>query len=169
MTAQVVTFVTNNDSNSVANFASGTFSTDGGAAAGVIVALGFTPRYIKVVNITDLLVDEWFDGFAGIIGSQLYATLHTVGSTGDITLVEGDTAGTYTDMIVPLGPENTDMSSALVALTAVTQVADPGLQDAGNSVGGLHTNAQGGFVGNGFYLDAGIAISSKKFAWYAMG
>lgn len=60
----------------VSNLAVGSFTSDNTA---VDVTLGFKPRYVKVINYTDLLVWEWLDGFAAT------HTLLTTGSTGVIT------------------------------------------------------------------------------------
>lgn len=54
-----------NNGTGVANFASGSYLTDGTAAA-ITITCGFTPRYVKVVNVTGgstgLIFMEWFDG-----------------------------------------------------------------------------------------------------------
>lgn len=74
---------TNTQANSVGivNFASGYVVTDAGAAADTNFQLGFKPRYVKWVNLTDRIIDEWWDGMA-VDGS---AGLHTV-AAGTITL-----------------------------------------------------------------------------------
>ena len=49
------------------NFASGriTFGADAITAADYVVqTLGFTPRYIKVENVTDRISVEWYEGMA---------------------------------------------------------------------------------------------------------
>lgn len=49
------------------NFASGriTFGADAITAADYVVqTLGFTPRYIKVENVTDRISAEWYEGMA---------------------------------------------------------------------------------------------------------
>jgi len=147
MTAAVVTLGATTQENGIANFASGTFSTDAGTAADYTIYTGFKPRYIRVVNITDLLEYEWF------VGLTNPGALLTTGSTGAVTNSAVEAAG-----ITVLGPATDDTSAA------VAQVADKGL-----IVGGEHTNVQGGEVGNGFTIDEDIMVASKSFAWFAMG
>ena len=148
MTAAVVTPVANDQNYGIANFASMSFTTDGGTPAAYVVPVGFQPRYVKVfVSGTNPNTYEWFDGMANPY------SLITTGSTGVTT--EG------TDITV-LGPENTDFGTAAAPLNAaVPLVDDPGLNVAGNSVGGLHTNVQGGFIGYGVSLDSTIMAASS--------
>jgi len=148
MTAAVVTLGATTQENSVANFASGTFSTDAGVAADYIIALGFKPRYVRVVNITDLLAFEW------MVGLTNPGALLTTGSTGAVTNNATEAGG-----ITVLG-------AGAVGDTAVSRVADPGLIV---STPAEHTNSQGGVVGNGFTLDEDIMVASKSFLWFAMG
>ena len=62
MAAQVLT--TNSQTNlaGVTNHAIGKIVTDSGDAAAVTVTLGFAPRKVKFVNLTDRTVDEWYEG-----------------------------------------------------------------------------------------------------------
>lgn len=46
---------------SVYNFAVGHISTDAVGAVAQTIQLGFLPRKIKVVNLTDRIVDEWYE------------------------------------------------------------------------------------------------------------
>jgi hypothetical protein len=46
---------------SVYNFAVGHISTDAVAAAAQTIQLGFLPRKIKFVNLTDRITDEWYE------------------------------------------------------------------------------------------------------------
>lgn len=74
-------FSTNTQTNStgVLNIATGKIVTDGAAAAAATLTLGFTPRYFKLINHTDRIVDEWVDGMASA------ASLHAV-AAGTLTL-----------------------------------------------------------------------------------
>lgn len=54
--------IQNNPSGSIYNFATGHINTDAVAAAAQTVSLGFMPRKIRFVNLTDRIVDEWFEG-----------------------------------------------------------------------------------------------------------
>lgn len=58
-------FTTNTQAqaNSVDNFASGQLVLDaGGPGAGLILSLGFIPRYIELWNATDAATHEWYEG-----------------------------------------------------------------------------------------------------------
>jgi phosphatidylserine synthase len=70
---------TQTNSNGVNCFAVGKIVTDASAAAAATITLGFVPRYVKFVNLTDRIVDEWFEGMASA------SSLHTV-AAGTMTL-----------------------------------------------------------------------------------
>lgn len=70
---------TQSNSNGVVNYAVGKVVTDAGAAAATTFTLGFVPRKVKFVNLTDRIVDEWFEGMASA------SSLHTV-AAGTVTL-----------------------------------------------------------------------------------
>ncbi len=70
---------TQTNSSGVGNFAIGKIVTDGAAAAAATLTLGFTPRYFKLVNLTDRITDEWFEGMASA------SSLHSV-AAGTMTL-----------------------------------------------------------------------------------
>jgi hypothetical protein len=63
---------TQTNGNGVSNRAIGKIVTDGSAAAAATITLGFTPRYVRFVNLTDRITDEWFEGMASA------SSLHTV-------------------------------------------------------------------------------------------
>lgn len=70
---------TQSNSNGVVNYAVGKVVTDGGAAAATTFTLGFAPRKIRFVNLTDRIQDEWFEGMSAA------NSLHTV-AAGTVTL-----------------------------------------------------------------------------------
>lgn len=70
---------TQSNSNGVNCFAVGKIVTDASAAAAATVTLGFVPRYVRFVNLTDRITDEWFEGMAAA------SSLHTV-AAGTLTL-----------------------------------------------------------------------------------
>ena len=79
----------------IPNMATGKIVTDSGAAAATTINLGFAPSYIKFVNQTDRIIDEWFTGMAAA------ESLHTAAngtvtdeSTNGITVVGVTAAGT---------------------------------------------------------------------------
>ena len=69
-----VTF--NSQSAGMANVATGSATSDN---TGLNVRLGFKPRVIKLINVTDLLTWEWVEGMPAA------TVLLTTGSTGVIT------------------------------------------------------------------------------------
>ena len=92
---------TQTNSNGVNCFAVGKIITDSATAAAATIALGFTPRYVRFVNLTDRITDEWFEGMASA------SSLHAV-AAGTLTLET-------TNGIAVSGPSFT--------LTATTMVA----------------------------------------------
>lgn len=74
-----ITTNTHSNASGICNFVVGKIVTDGGASSGVTVFPGFAPRKVKFVNLTDRIVDEWFEG----MGSA--SSLHTV-AAGTMTL-----------------------------------------------------------------------------------
>lgn len=53
-----------NPGGSVYSFAVGHITTDAAAAVAQTIQLGFAPRKIKFVNLTDRITDEWYEGMA---------------------------------------------------------------------------------------------------------
>ena len=80
-----VTVNSTGNSEGVVNLATFKLTTDSASAAAYTLSVGFTPRHVKLVNITDVLVDEWHDGMAA------NTALHLVGSTGVMTSTTGIT------------------------------------------------------------------------------
>lgn len=70
---------TQTNTNGVANLAFGKIVSDAGAAAAATISLGFVPRYVRFVNLTDRITDEWFEGMASA------SSLHAV-AAGTLTL-----------------------------------------------------------------------------------
>lgn len=70
---------TQTNGNGVANYAVGKIVTSAAAAEAATLTLGFTPRYFKLVNLTDRITDEWFEGMASA------SSLHAV-AAGTMTL-----------------------------------------------------------------------------------
>lgn len=70
---------TQTNTNGVPNRAVGKVVEDATAAVATTFTLGFVPRYIKFVNATDRIIDEWFEGMASA------SSIHTV-ANGTVTL-----------------------------------------------------------------------------------
>lgn len=76
---------------SIHNFASGSFTSDNTAA---VVALGFKPRWVKVVNTTDVIVWEKIEGMAAANSVKTVTAGTTTIDTGSAILINTD--GTIT-------------------------------------------------------------------------
>lgn len=109
MTNQVLTIVSQSNSESVVNHALIRATTDAGTATAETFALGFVPRRVKVVNLTGLIIDEWFEGMAAA------SSVHTVGSTGVVTL--------ETTHGVTVNPQGNALGGASITLDATTMAA----------------------------------------------
>lgn len=105
-----ITTNTQSNSNGVSNRAIGKIITDGGAAAAATITLGFTPRYVRFVNLTDRITDEWFEGMASA------SSLHAV-AAGTMTLET-------TNGIAVSGPSFTVTATTLVASKTFYWVAE---------------------------------------------
>lgn len=70
---------TQSNTNGVTYLAIGQVVTDAGAAAATTFALPFKPRFVRFVNLTDRITDEWYEGMASA------SSLHTV-AAGTMTL-----------------------------------------------------------------------------------
>jgi phosphatidylserine synthase len=57
---------------SICNIAVGQVVTDSATAAAATFTIGFVPRYVRFVNLTDRITDEWFEGMSSA------NSLHTV-------------------------------------------------------------------------------------------
>jgi hypothetical protein len=92
---------TQTNSNGVLNVAFGQCTTSSATAAAATITLGFTPKYVKFVNATDRITDEWFEGMASA------SSIHTV-AAGTVTLET-------TNGIAVSGPSFTLTATTLVA------------------------------------------------------
>lgn len=82
----------------VPNFASGSFTSDNTAT---IVKLGFKPRWIKVVNSTDVIVWEKLEGMAAANSIKTVTAGTTTIDTGSAIVDNGD--GTFTISAAAVG------------------------------------------------------------------
>jgi hypothetical protein len=71
------------NSTGVTNFAVGKIVTSSASAAAATITLGFAPRHVRFVNLTDRITDEWWEGMASA------SSLHTV-AAGTQTLEATD-------------------------------------------------------------------------------
>lgn len=85
---------TRTQSGGIANYATGYVVTDSGTAADTTFTVGFVPRKVRFVNLTDRITDDWYVGMAA------FSSLHTV-AVGTVTLettngISVGTDGTFT-------------------------------------------------------------------------
>jgi hypothetical protein len=71
---------TNTQSNNagVSNVSVGSIVTDAGAAADTTITLGFNPRSVTFVNVTDRIQDVWYEGMPA------FSSIHTI-AAGTVT------------------------------------------------------------------------------------
>lgn len=63
------------------------FTTNADTAADTTFAFGFKPRYVRFINLTDRIEDEWFEGMAaGYALHTVAAGTRTLVTTGGITI-----------------------------------------------------------------------------------
>lgn len=102
------TIVSQSNADSVVNHAVISATTDATTAAAMTFPLGFTPRVVRVHNLTDRISDEWFEGMAAA------SSLHTI-ATGVRTLITADG--------ITVIPQNNAGGGASIMLDANTMVA----------------------------------------------
>lgn len=143
------------------NVASGSFLMDATATVGAFVFVtGFTPRYVKFVNLTDRIIDEWFDSMA-----QDYS-LHTI-ATGVVTLVT--TGGIKTDTVPAGNTNNTTIvpGGVLASATAAAATTAP-IYSAGTAPA-LYSGSTAYTLTGSFSVPAALIPASKHVAWVAFG
>jgi len=86
-----ITTNTQTNTNGVANLAVGKIVSDAGAAAALTISLGFVPRFVRFVNLTDRITDEWYEGMASASSLHVVAAgTQTLETTNGIA-VSGQT------------------------------------------------------------------------------
>lgn len=147
-------------SGGVTNFASGYYTGDGTQGA-IAVNIGFTPRYVKLMNLTDLLFYEYFEGMdAALADTDVDDTLLTTGSTGAVTNDDNNAIQTNASVVTSTqvafpapGAQSPDdgVNGTTTVTTVATDKSKPRLQfNAGSS--GAITN-----------------VNSKVYLWMAFG
>lgn len=79
----------------MARVASGAHKDDAASPAAITLTLGFTPRYVKMVNVTTIQVQEWFEGL-GV--ADAFKTVNSASAQFSLILTGGITVsgGTVT-------------------------------------------------------------------------
>lgn len=94
---------TTTNANGVLHRAQEIITTSAAAATAITLTYGFVPKRVKLINVTDRISDEWFEGMAAA------SSLHIVAAgTGTLEATNGVTV-------------DTDLRT--VTLTAVTMAA----------------------------------------------
>lgn len=90
------TIVTQSNSEGVVNIATAKLTTNADAAAAYTLALGFTPRRVRIVNVktaAGVVINEWYEGMpaaAAVVTDGTVATgTTTYVTTGGITVADG--------------------------------------------------------------------------------
>lgn len=83
-----------NNSNGVLSRSVMAFTTDAVAAADTVLNFGFKPRLVQVINLTDRITDEWFEGMAATQALHTIATGVRTLDTNSLIVVNAD--GTVT-------------------------------------------------------------------------
>lgn len=102
------TIVSQSNSESIINYAQVRLTTDAAAAAAFTLPLGFLPRKVRIVNLTDRIQQEWFEGMAAL------SSLDTA-AVGTVTL--NTTTG------ITVNPTANDGSGNSVTFSSATMVA----------------------------------------------
>lgn len=144
----------------IANFACGYYTGDG-TQGQLVIPIGFTPRYVKLMNVTDLLFYEFFEGINAAAGdTDNDDTYLTTGSSGDIT-VDDNTAiqtnasiVTATEMALNV-PGSSSADLGTTGTTTVTFVK--------------YDNTQPRLAFNAGSSGAVTNVNSKVYYWMALG
>ena len=87
------------------NFAAGAI-LDTGTVAAMKITLGWKPRYVRILNVTGLVVEEWVEGmsdangFLGIDSGAGAVDYSLITSNGITPADDGFTIGLNTDVLV---------------------------------------------------------------------
>lgn len=75
------------------NLTTASYMDDAATPDAAVLKLGFKPRYVRVDNVTDRIMFEWYEGMAsGTAVKTVAAGTRTLETTGGVT-VTGDTIG----------------------------------------------------------------------------
>ena len=90
MTDQVLTTNVMSETMGIANMAVGRAVSNADVAIAQTFTVGFTPRYVKFVNLTDRITDEWYEGMAADSAIETAAAgSMTLETAGGITVGNG--------------------------------------------------------------------------------
>lgn len=101
----------------ISNNTMGDIMTDATAAAALTIQLGYAPRRVKLVNLTDRTVDEWF---AGMTEDSIYQSI--IGITAKLDADAGVTDTNYTALWTPVAVAPVNAADNGVPANAVSQM-----------------------------------------------
>jgi len=154
MTLPVALFATRGlgQEGGVANFASG-FYTGTGDAGVIPIRVGFIPRYVKLVNLTDRISYEWFEGMTNTNVIKTVAA-GTITLDANSCILVGDQVFSQSEVAYPLPGAQTpdDGAQGLVTITRIIpdRTKEPLSITAGTS-------------------GADVNVNAKAYAWMALG
>ena len=131
----------------VSNLATGVYTGDGSGA--IIVYIGFTPRHVKVFDVTDVTMTEWWD--------TLPATNSVLSATNGGMTVDTNS------LVVSNG--------AILSITEVAIQGTPGQAGIGEGTQGTVTfniEAPNQSLPRCTF-GAGLNVNAKVYSWYAEG
>lgn len=85
----------------IVNIATGQLVTDSATAAAVAVAVGFAPRKVVLLNLTDRISYEWRSGMAANETLKTAAAGTRTDDTGDAAIVVSGSTVTFSATAVP--------------------------------------------------------------------
>ena len=137
---------------SVAHRASGSFQ-DTGTIKKTAIHLGFTPRYVLLLNATDRDGWEWFDGMAAGTTLKTVAAGTRTLDTGDVAISVGELNMTTVDTW-----QLYDVTTTTVGVpgTAAAEVTDNSRLNRANE------------MIQGFWIPAAVLEASKQYYWVAV-
>lgn len=104
------------------NFASGYYTGDGGTGS-FYPAIGFTPRRVKIVNVTDAIIFEWFEGLPATNFIKTAANGTTTIETTSAIVVNGASV-TATEVIYQAEPAGTGApGDGTMGTTTITELS----------------------------------------------
>lgn len=124
-----MTFFVNTQSNDngISNRAVGTIITDAVAAAAASITLGFTPRIVRIHNLTDKISDEWYEAMDE---STLFTNVRALAAK-----LDADAGVTDTNFAALWNPTVATLAALQTAVRGITAKldADAGVTDTNYS------------------------------------
>ncbi len=88
------------NSQGIVNMATGSFTGDGAATA---VTLGFLPRYVELINVTDRISQTWVEGMAATTTLNTAADGVRTANTSSLIVPKSTEADGYKGFLIAAG------------------------------------------------------------------